>query len=122
MNPMNTPEKTTASPQQAAKQKAMLPIPKERILHQIQRSPFIDWLIILAVGTVIAVILVGVGVSVYLDTGTRLSAPPSNAPRSAALPLNNAVLQKVLTKFDGREAERADIIRSYSAPSDPSLP
>ena len=91
-------------------------------MHQVQRSPFVDWVIILALSALVAIILVGVGVSVYLGTGDTLSAPTSSAPKGTALPLSETALQNVLTDFDNRSAERASIVRGYNAPRDPSLP
>ncbi len=121
MNPADTtPQKAEQKP--AKKAKPILPIPRERIAHQVQRSPFLDWVIILAAAVVIAIVLVGVGVSVYLGTGTRLSAPAADAPRSSALPLNQAALDKVLTSFDSKSSERAALRTGYTAPRDPSLP
>ncbi len=102
--------------------KPILPIPRERLAHQIQRSPFVDWVIILSSAAFIATVLVAVGVYVYLETGTRLSAPASISSQGGALPLDIAALQSVLTRFDARSTERAALIRSYGAPKDPSLP
>ena len=97
-------------------------IPSERFSHQVQRSPFIDWAIILGTAVFIALILVGFGVSVYLGTGDALSAPAAPTAQSARLPLSIATLQGVLSDYDARAAERSALAKSYSAPKDPSLP
>ena len=97
-------------------------IPSERFVHQMQRSPFLDWIIILSTAVTLAIILVGVGVSVYLGTGDSISAPAASAPQNSALPLSVNALQRVLSDFDTRAAQHASLTKSYDAPKDPSLP
>ena len=81
-----------------------------------------DWLVILGVSALIFLVLVGVGVSVYLDTGAQLSNASSDAPGPSKQALNSAALQGILAGFDARAAEHAALAKSYSAPKDPSLP
>lgn len=125
MNTMNqtpTSQADIKAPPKQARAKTAPPIPNERIVHQVQRNPFLDWLIILVVSVTIAVILVWVGVSVYLDTGTRLDINPTGSPTGYKFPFSESTFQKVLTDFDDKAAERAAFMRSYAAPRDPSLP
>ncbi|MDB5238763.1 MAG: hypothetical protein JWO00_98 [Candidatus Parcubacteria bacterium] len=122
MNSITSISKDSTASARKAPKKQLPPVPRERLTHQVQRSPYLDWLIILGVSVSIALVLVGVGVSVYLGTGARLSAPSSNTPRSTKAAFSAAVLQQTLADSDARAAEAAALSKSYSAPKDPSLP
>lgn len=90
--------------------------------HQIATDPFLDWIILLAVALVVALILVGTGVSVYLDSRARLEGPITLTPRAQTLPLDEAVMTKVTQSFAGRAESREKALNSFVAPRDPALP
>jgi hypothetical protein len=92
-----------------------------KLAHTISTDAFVDWGLILAVAILVAVILVGVGASVYGETAARLDAAPV-AGRSRALPLDRAALTNVIQAFQAREAERAKAERGFVPPADPSTP
>ncbi len=105
-----------------AKKAAAHQTPHERITHQLQRNPFLDWAIILASSVILALALVAVGVYVYLDTGVRLDAPSNGQKTFSHAPIDVNALQGVLGEFDARAAERAALGKGYNGPIDPSLP
>ena len=90
--------------------------------HDISVDPFLDWVIILAGALAVALILVGVGVSVYLGTQASLAAPASVSAARPALPLDQAALYKVIGDFSARSESRAEALGQWSPPGDPSLP
>jgi hypothetical protein len=90
--------------------------------HQIATDPFLDWILILACSAGVALILVGVGVSVYLDSRDRLEAPVTVPLRSQALPLDEAALSKALKSFDDRADARSRVLHGFTVPRDPALP
>jgi len=122
MNNTQPAQEAPKTPTKQAPAKLQTVIPRERLVHQVQRNAFLDWLIVLIASCSLALVLVGVGVSVYLGTGERLSAPATNSLSGSRSPLDIAKLQKTLSEFDARAAERDSLIRSYGAPRDPSLP
>lgn len=101
--------------------KSTLPVMKGGVGHQIATDPFLDWVIILVVGLVIAAALVGVGVYVYFETQRTLVAADATAATKPALPFDRALLDKVLHEYGTRSAERSAIIKSFNAPKDLSL-
>ncbi|MGC9605402.1 MAG: hypothetical protein ABSF56_01420 [Minisyncoccia bacterium] len=96
--------------------------PRESLAHKISRDPFLDWLFILTATLLIALSLVVEGLYVYLDTEARLSSTRPLSTRTARTAIDTNALQQVLDRFDDRAAERAALVKGYSAPKDPSLP
>ena len=76
---------------------------------------------ILGISLAAAIILVGMGVSVYLDTRARIQAPPLSPGHKQALPLDKNALDKVLSTYDTRAAERSGALRRWDFPADPSF-
>lgn len=90
--------------------------------HQIATDPFLDWILILACAAAVALILVGTGVSVYLDSRDRLEAPVAVPQRSQTLPLDETALTKALQSFADRADRRSSALHVLSVPRDPALP
>lgn len=90
--------------------------------HMIATDPFLDWILILTISLAVAFILVGVGVSVYLDSRARIEGPASSTVRKPALPLDKTSLDKALQRFEDRVQERSAVLRHWNVPIDPSLP
>jgi hypothetical protein len=96
--------------------------PRESLAHKISRDPYLDWLLILTTTLLVALGLVIAGLYVYLDTEARLSSALPPSARTIKMAIDIDALQQVLNRFDDRAAERAALIKGYSAPEDPSLP
>jgi len=91
-------------------------------IHMIGNDPFVDWVLILGATCVIAILLIGVGSYVYVDTQDQLasvSVPRSNTSSAA---LDTKKLTEVISAFDVRANERVMLGKGYVGPSDPSLP
>lgn len=94
---------------------------KGSFAHRLVSDPFLDWVLIFSFALVAMMALVGVGIYVYLLTGAKLDAEVAPA-KPAAMPLDEAKLGSVLREFDSRAEHTTAILRTYSAPRDPSLP
>jgi len=115
---------TTGEQQNRVRRPAVEPFSakKARIAHELSTDPFTDWALVIAVFLLAVAVLVGTGVSMYLETGSALSASPSSITRSSAPTVDAKVLQTVLDEFESREALHAALTKGYSAPKDPSVP
>lgn len=98
------------------------PIPRGKLGHQLATDPFLDWALILAIAACAALILVGVGVSVYLGTRSLLESPDPEMRRAPAMPLDEAALAKALGAIGDRKADRSRALSGAGIPRDPSLP
>ncbi len=85
------------------------------------RDPFVDWISILSISFVTAVVLVALGISVYLDTQSRLDAE-AGAVSPAHAAFDPALLTSILGDADMRASIRSDRAAHYSIAPDPSLP
>ena len=92
------------------------------LMKRLSADPFTDWAIIVASAIFVSLCLVAVGVSVYLDTGTRLSIAPVVNPAASESSFNPDRLTQVVSEFAGRAQTAASLIKGYSATQDPSLP
>ncbi|HEX7724522.1 MAG TPA: hypothetical protein VF438_02170 [Candidatus Paceibacterota bacterium] len=90
--------------------------------HQIATDPFLDWLLILAIAFMAALILVGTDISVYLDSRARLEAPVTVSARTQTLPLDEAAMMKIIQSLEGRAESRSRVLHGFVAPRDPTLP
>lgn len=90
--------------------------------HQLATDPFLDWVIILAISTVLALTLVGLGIKVYFDTEKTLGTPAVSSDKKNPMPLDEALLKSVLTSFGTKAAEYNAIRRNSNTIADPSLP
>lgn len=104
------------------KQKTTRPELKGSLPHQLATDPFLDWVIILSISLFVSIALVGVGIKVYFDTESALSADQSYADKKTPLPLDESVLTKVINQYSTRSAEYSAIRRSAIDTEDPSLP
>lgn len=91
------------------------------LLHEIATDPFLDWIMILCISLAVALVLVGTGVSVYLDSRARIETQAPLTGHRPALPLDKALLGKTLDLYDGRAVLRGAILRRWDFPADPSL-
>lgn len=98
------------------------PVPRGSLPHRLSSDPFLDWVIILIAALIAALALVGVGTSVYLGDRSSFMNPKAAQTNKAIMPIDEALLDETLGRFDANSEERAAIIRNYSAPRDPSLP
>jgi hypothetical protein len=90
-------------------------------MSNIGHDPFIDWLFILVMGSVVVIALVAAGFLSYKKVGNILSAPPTEATSSASSAIDPGMLAHVLKQYEVRAQERAEIIKAYKGPADPSL-
>ena len=90
--------------------------------HQVATDPFLDWILILSCAAAVALILVGTGISVYLDSRDRLEGPIVIPQRSQTLPLDESALTKALQGFSDRADSRSRVLHGTIAPRDPALP
>lgn len=102
-------------------ERAKRPELKGGLAHKLSSDPFLDWVVILCIAALASLSLVGLGVSVYLGTVESLGDAGLPAGNNAAMPLDEAKLDKILSIFEGRARERASMQSSYKPPSDPSL-
>ncbi|MDE2040976.1 MAG: hypothetical protein KGI59_01120 [Patescibacteria group bacterium] len=90
------------------------------LAHQMGRDPYADWMMILAVSLMVAVALIGTGVSTYVSMGAKLVA--SSQPKTAtASTIDTDRLTRVLGQWNDRTAESLQVVRGYSGPGDPSM-
>ncbi len=91
----------------------------ERI-RNLGHDPHIDWVLILLFSTIVTAVLVANGFFSYLNTGAALSQAPVITPITLKT-INAEMLRGVLEQFDVRARERAELIKSYKGPADPTL-
>ena len=91
--------------------------------RRIAHDAFVDWTLSIVVSLVLAAALSAVGVMSYLDMDAQIAAKTSaSASKSAAAAsVDTRTLDAVLKQFGDRATLRADLLRGYSGPGDPSL-
>ena len=97
-------------------------IGQTRFVDMIGNDSFVDWVIILSASCVIAVILIGVGSFVYVNTQAELGVKGVAPLVNRAYSFDTQKLKKVIDAFDARANERVLLSKGYTGPSDPSLP
>lgn len=90
-------------------------------LSNVGHDPFLDWLFIIVIGVIVTGILVSAGLLSYRRVGSILSQPPSQATSTLSSAIDPAMLDHVLGQFESRAQERAELIKGYKGPLDPSL-
>ncbi|MES2216692.1 MAG: hypothetical protein V4481_05370 [Patescibacteria group bacterium] len=91
----------------------------ERV-RNLGHDPHIDWVLILLFATAVAVVLVVIGVYSYLNAEIELSKTPTVVPIISKT-LNPDMLKHVLGQYETYSQERAELIKAYKGPADPSL-
>lgn len=94
--------------------------PQDSLMHRISNDPYLDWIIFIVTSTILAGILIGVGIMVYLDTQDRLSASVKSDNKKEVL-FETKALDQTLNDFHLRALERATLLKGYSGVADPSL-
>jgi len=95
---------------------------KPKFKNNIGSDPFTDWIVVLSVSLLIAVILIGVGSYVYTNAEVSIDGHSSNTFVSNKSGFDTQLLKKVINTFDARANERVLLSKGYNGPSDPSLP
>jgi hypothetical protein len=105
------------------------PFPKKHIhdvtsgrslLHRFSRDAFTDWTVIFILSFGLAIFLIGLGASTYLNLEQSLADRETMAKTSSTITIDTKSLDAILNDFDARAAARADLLRGYSGPADPS--
>jgi type IV secretory pathway TraG/TraD family ATPase VirD4 len=86
----------------------------------VGKDPFVDWVIIFAVGCIVAIVLVYVGVVAYLNTDESLEKVPTPKGSNISSLVDIKTLDKVINKFEARSIENTDLSDGYMGVGDPS--
>lgn len=89
-------------------------------MHEIGRNPFVDWILILFISCVIAILLVLGGISLYgrVVSGDIQSPDVTNSSTIKVFNVND--LSDIIGRFDAKKDLELQARRGYSGPSDPS--
>ena len=90
------------------------------IFKKIGMDPFADWFFILLISTVLALVFIGFGVSLFLYINSDNVAVSSANAASTAGALNKAGLTKIITTFQDKKAAEALYVSGYHNSVDPS--
>ena len=86
----------------------------------IGRDPFVDWVLIIAVSVVLALLLVYIGVVIYFDTDRDVNKSIEKLPVNISDIADVKSLNVVIDNFENRQAERARLSKGYGDIGDPS--
>lgn len=90
-------------------------------LSNVGHDPFLDWMFIIIIGTLVTCGLVAAGFLSYTRVGSILSQPAAKATSTQSSAIDPAMLDHILGQFEARATERAELIKGYKGPLDPSL-
>ena len=96
------------------------PLAAFSFIRRIGRDPFMDWPLIVVAWFLLSVVLAGSSVVKYLNINQEISTP-AQITTSTIPTFDRELLNKVIHEFDSRASERADLIKIYNGPTDPSL-
>lgn len=95
--------------------------PQDSFLHRILNDPYLDWSYMIIITTILSGVYIGAGFITYFNTQNSLSAATNVTNSNSAQVFDSTALSRTLKDFDKRAAERASILKGYSAVGDPSL-
>ena len=90
-------------------------------LRRVGKDPVVDWRIILVVGSILILMVIGLGFDRYYGVQQRLIEASDASPNGERVSFDAGRLKTVLDEFARRTVLRTDVIRAYSGPGDPSL-
>ena len=90
-------------------------------LRRIGREPFIDWVLMLTVSSILVIILVWMSYFKYIDFNNSLNEQISvTHPKSENL-IDTKALDNILEMYNSRARTMDMLRRGYAGPGDPSL-
>ncbi len=90
-------------------------------VREIARNPFVDWILILFISSVIAVILIVGGINLYTRVVSGDIQSTDNSFNSSARVFNKKDLIDIIDQFNNKKNLQEQTKKGYSGPSDPSL-
>jgi hypothetical protein len=103
------------------KKKKAQTIGHRSVLSRVGRDPRIDWVLIVAISCILTVVLVFVGVEKYSNFDGSLQKKISTTDSKVSASIDTKSLDAVLERFDKKASDRAEALRGYSGPADPSI-
>lgn len=88
-------------------------------LHRIGRNAYVDWALSVAIFCILSILAVVGAILVYRDTRDLKTDVAANA--KAAQNFDEQALNRVLSAYEDRAKERANLSNGYNGPIDPSL-
>ncbi len=94
--------------------------PHDYFIKKIGKDPHVDWALIVSIGFVLCIVLVSVGFMKFKNIESRFeqNITPKNKIDDV---IDVKALDKVLLEYDKRSDLRADLLRQYVGPKDPSI-
>ncbi|MDE2188805.1 MAG: hypothetical protein KGJ35_03720 [Patescibacteria group bacterium] len=90
---------------------------RERILE----DSYTDWAIILAVSVLVAILLIGYAVRLFVQISSGdITVSPAMTTVDSSNKFNQSVLDDTVNRFAARQTETSMLEQSFTAPSDPS--
>ncbi len=94
---------------------------QDSLMHRVSNDPFLDWLILIIIASILSVLAIGSGFLVYNDTQTRLDTPAAADPSTRQVLFDADALSRTLRDFNIRAEEQRSLMKGYTGVADPSL-
>lgn len=90
-------------------------------LNRLSSDPYVDWVFIVTIWTVLFITFSGVGYWTFSEVSTRINSAPTNQSTTTIGIFDEQRLDRVLREFDNRRQEWIRLKDGdYSFPEDPS--
>lgn len=93
---------------------------RDSLRHKFLNNPYLDWVIIILISTMLSLICIGIGFKNYFNVQKRLNEPLPDI-KSSPIIFNSEELTKVLKQYDNQALEKTNFLKGYRGVSDPSL-
>ncbi len=95
--------------------------PHDSIRHRIANDPYLDWLIMVVVASVMSLVCIGVGLISYQSVRRQLGAPVDASAQQPRALFDRQSLDRALREFGARADEQSSLLKGYAGVADPSL-
>lgn len=95
--------------------------PQDSFMHRILNDPYLDWIYLIVIATILAIVSAGIGFVMYFDMKGNLSSSVITTSITKVSTFDSSALSRVLNNFNNRAVEKERILNTGSVIGDPSL-